>query len=474
MSVNPQTTKILSHWAATVPAQWAPSTLRIAEHSLEDTIAAMVAGAGDRVAASVRRGLGSGAGSVPVIGSTQGLCAPLSALANGTAAHARELDEMFFVAGSHFGCAVIPAILAQAWEIDASLDQVLDAIVVGSEVMARIGLAMNRAHFEKGWHGTQTIGVLAAAVACARLRGLDSDQTAHALSLAVSMAAGPKVQFGTDAKPMHAGLAAQGGVLAASLAAAGVTGSTVALEGPHGFGALYAGHTTADWSAATSVQSEALAIESHGFAFKLYPNCASTHRCLDALQSLVAEHGFAADEVARIETLVGRVNMVNLRHAEPRDAREAMFSMQYAVATLLRYGTVELADFTPQAVQDAETRRYMPIVEMRLDPKAESGTETATNLLPHTTVVTLKDGRRLERALQHVKGSLANPFSALERQAKFDQCTASIAPAERLGQVRQILAAPQGIPVRRLLELLQFEAHVDDGERFRRTAGCRP
>ncbi|MGJ4952858.1 MmgE/PrpD family protein [Bradyrhizobium sp. HKCCYLS20291] len=472
MSANPQATKALSHWAATVPARWAPSTIRIAEHSLEDTIAAMVAGAGDRVSASVRQGLESGAGTIPVIGSTKRLCAPLSALANGTAAHARELDEMFFVAGSHFGCALIPAILALACEMDTSLDQVLDSLIVGSEVMARIGMAMNRAHFEKGWHGTQTIGVIAAAAACARLRGLDTDKMTHALSLAVSMAAGPKVQFGTDAKPLHAGLAAQGGVLAASLAAAGVRGSEVALEGPHGFGALYGGHTMADWSAVANVQDEPLAIERHGFAFKLYPNCASTHRCLDALQSLAAEHRFDADEVAHVETLVGRVNMVNLMHSEPGDPREAMFSMQYAIATMLRYGGVELADFTPQAVRDAETRRHMQIVEMRLDPKAERGAETATNLLPHTTIVTLKDGRRLARSLQHAKGSLLNPFSASERQTKFDQCTAGIAPAERLMQVRQILSAPHGIKVRRLLELLQFEAHVDDGERFQRTTGC--
>jgi hypothetical protein len=114
----------------------------------------------------------------------------------------------------------------------------------------------------------------------------------------------------------------------------------------------------------------------------------------------------------------------------------------------------------------------MQIVEMRLDPKAESGTETGKNLLPHTTVVTLKDGRRLARSLQHAKGFLLNPFSALERQAKFDQCTTGIVAAERLAQVRQILSAPQGIKVRRLLELLQFEAHVDDGERFHRITGC--
>ncbi|EJL89020.1 hypothetical protein involved in propionate catabolism [Polaromonas sp. CF318] len=461
-------TQVLAHWAATVPHQWGESTLRTAEHSLEDTIAAMVAGAGDPVCASVRAGLRAIAGPVPMVGSSTGTCAAFSALANGTAAHARELDEMFFVAGGHFGCAVIPALLAQAHEIDATLDAVLDALIVGSEVMARVGMAMDRSHAEKGWHGTQTIGVIAAAAACARLLGLDAGRMAHALSLAVSMAAGPKVQFGTDTKPVHAGLAAQGGVLAASLAASGVTGSDKALEGPHGFGALYAGSLAADWRSMTAVNDGPLAIDSHGLGFKLYPNCASTHRCLDALHALATEHRFGMEDVERVETRVGRVNLVNLKYPEPRDPREAMFSMPYAVATMLRYGTVTLADFTPQAVQDDATRRLMPRVEMRLD---STRGETATELLPHTTVVTLKDGRHLQRVVHHAKGSFLNPFSALERQAKFEQCTRGILPQERLVPLRDNLASPQGVKVRPLLALLQFEAQVDDGTRFGRLRG---
>jgi 2-methylcitrate dehydratase PrpD len=460
-------TQVLAHWAATVPSQWGESTLRTAEHSLEDTIVAMVAGAGDPVCASVRAGLRV-AGPVPVVGSNTGTCAAFSALANGTAAHARELDEMFFVAGGHFGCAVIPAILAQAHEIDATLDAVLDALIVGSEVMARVGMAMDRSHAEKGWHGTQTIGVIAAAAACARLLGLGVGGMTHALSLAVSMAAGPKVQFGTDTKPVHAGLAAQGGVLAASLAAAGVTGSDTALEGPHGFGALYAGGLAADWRSMTAVNDGPLAIDSHGLGFKLYPNCASTHRCLDALQALATEHRFGMEDVERVETLVGRVNLVNLKYPEPRDPREAMFSMPYAVATMLRYGTVTLADFTPKAVQDDVTRRLMPRVEMRLD---STRVETATQLLPHTTVVTLKDGRRLERVVHHAKGSFLNPFSPLERQIKFEQCTTGIIPEERAATLRDNLARPQGVKVRQLLAQLQFEARVDDGTRFGRPRG---
>ena len=171
------------------------------------------------------------------------------------------------------------------------------------------------------------------------------------------------------------------------------------------------------------------------------------------------------EDVERVETRVGRVNMVNLKYPEPRDPREAMFSMPYAVATMLRYGTVTLADFTPKAVQDDVTRRLMPRVEMCLD---STRAETATQLLPHTTAVTLKDGRHLERVVHHAKGSFLNPFSALERQVKFEQCTKGILPEQQLADVRNSLARPQGVKVRQLLALLQFDAQVDDGTRFGR------
>ena len=458
-------TQILAHWAATTPMQWSPRVIEIAEHSLEDTIASAIAGAGDIGAAAVRASFHSD-GRVPLIGGLSCASAPLAALANGTAAHSRELDEMFLAAGSHFGCAVIPAILSIADELDASLDRVLDALIVGTEVMARVGIAMDRAHFEKGWHGTQTIGVIAAAAACGRLLGLTSESMVHAISLAVSMAAGPKIQFGTNVKPVHAGLAAQGGVLAASMAAAGVQGSEQALEGRYGFGEMYAGNKPADWSTIERVGHEPLVMESHGLSFKFYPNCASTHRCLDALRAILDEHKFSLDDVQQVETLVGRVNMVNLQYPDPKDSREAMFSMQYGIATLLRFGMVSLSDFTPRAVNDAKTRGLMGMVSMRLDPRAENDIETATNLLPHTTIVTLKNGQRFVHELQHAKGTMQNPFTREERRIKFDQCTRNILPVDRIAQLHEILSKPRNVKVRSLMSLLQFEAGSDDGSRF--------
>lgn len=448
-------TLALAKWSSTVSENWSDTARGSALHSLEDTLAAIIAGVGDTEA--IRASLPSSANGVPIIGSLKCTASPLAALANGTSAHAREVDEMFYYSGGHFGCAVVPALLSVAYEDNRTLADVIDAIIVGTEVMARAGAAMNRSHPHKGWHSTSTVGVIAAAAACGRLLGLDTGKMTHAVSLAVSMAAGPKIQFGTTAKPLHAGLAAQGGVLSATLARAGVEGNPTALEGPQGFGELYAGEAPPDWSLAMPNDNEPLAIEQHGLAFKQYPCCASTHRCLDALQILMKQHGIVADRVQRVETLVGKVNLANLKFPDPKTPREAMFSMHYTVATMLRFSRVELADFSQEAIDDNETRRLMSIVEMQLQPQALAVAETGAALLAHTVKVTLVDGTVLEHSINHAKGMLQNPMSLDERRAKFEQCACGVLLADRCDAILAALT-DRDQNVRSLLHLLRFEA----------------
>src|SRR5690606_18663480 len=156
------------------------------------------------------------------IGRPDGLSPPWAALANGTAAHALDFDDNFDPAKAHASAVLIPAILALAEERPAPGFAVLDAYIVGLQIMGRVGQGINPFHRNRGWHATATVGAIGAAAACARLLALSSAQATHALSLATSMAAGSMAQFGTMAKPLHAGLAAKSGVIAASLAQAGL------------------------------------------------------------------------------------------------------------------------------------------------------------------------------------------------------------------------------------------------------------
>ncbi len=173
-----------------------------------------------------------------------------AALINGAASHSVEFDDIDRPALYHPGSPVIAAALAVAERDGASGETLLRAIIVGYEVSNRIGTAVNPAHYEF-WHTTATVGCFGAAAAAAYVLGLDEARTIHALNGAASMAAGLQQALRSDAmtRSMHAGRAAEAGVLSAFGARHGLTGAASMLDGERGFGRAMSGEV--DWQAAT-------------------------------------------------------------------------------------------------------------------------------------------------------------------------------------------------------------------------------
>lgn len=419
MSAGPAS--LLAKWVARTPRIRRQRVLALAKNAIKDVVACMIAGAQDQAALRVARAARRwGVGPCSVVGQTAKLSAPAAALVNGTAAHALDYDDNFHPMAGHATAVLAPAIFAVAEARGASGHAVLDAYVVGLEVQARIGEGVNLVHYERGWHSTSTIGTFGAAAACARLLGLDAQGVVAALSLAFSMAGGSKLQFGTMAKPMHAGLAAQHGVMAADLAAAGVMGIAEPFEGPWGFRDLFAGAASPGFSR-RPVRAP-LAIERYGLKAKIHPCCASAHCALDALLALRAEHGFSAAEVERVEVLVNRMSYDNLMYPSPRTELEARFSMHWCIALALLQGRLGLGDFSREALRRKEVCAWLPRIAMlhtapgREHPLMDNGRE------PASVSVLLKDGRRLERYAQHAKGTLQAPATAVELDTKFADC----------------------------------------------------
>ena len=448
-------TASLAAWIARAPRIRDKRALALAKDAMRDIVACMIAGAKDEATLRVARAAaGWGGGACSIVGQGGSLPAPAAALVNGTAAHALDYDDNFHPMAGHATAVLAPAILALAEERRASGHALLDAYIVGLEVQARVGEGVNLAHYERGWHSTSTIGVFGAAAACARLLGLDPKRVNAALSLAFSMAGGSKLQFGTMAKPMHAGLAAQHGVMAAALAASGVTGIAEPLEGPWGFRDLFAGAGSPGFTALQPAR--ALAIERYGLKAKLHPCCASAHCAIDALLSLRQKHGFSPAQVERVEVLVNRMSYDNLMYAIPRTELEARFSMHWCMALALLNGRLELADFTAAALRRAEVRAWLPRIAMRHTEPGREHPLKDNGREPALVTVLLKDGRPLERYAQHPKGSLQAPLEAGELDAKFDDCTRGRIAAAPAARLRSELGVLERITdVRSLMRLLR-------------------
>lgn len=461
-------TRALGEWTATAPADRGAVALERARHAVADTVAVMVAGAGDQGAAAVRRVVAaSGDGPCTVIGNgARGASAPFAALANATSAHALDYDDNFLPGFTHASAVLVPALLALAEAHARPGAAIVDAYVLGLDAHAVLGRGTGRAHYDLGWHSTATVGCIGTAAACARLLGLDAHAATRAISLAVSMAAGAKVQFGTPAKPFHAGMAAKNAVLAATLAAAGLDASAEAIEGARGFTALYAGSPDADWQALLDEVRAAPAIERHGLAPKIHPCCGSAHRVLDAVIALRGQHGFDAADVVRVDSVVGYGNARNLCYDDPRDEMQARFSLPYSVAVALLAGRLTLGDFTPEAVRRPEARALLGRVHMQATPQGAEEREPSGRL-PHEVRITLASGELLEDARLWPRGSAALPLDDAEREAKLrDCCEGFLAPAT-LERVRVRLARIERLDsIAPLISALRFEAGSDRGQRF--------
>ncbi|UZE49949.1 MmgE/PrpD family protein [Rhodopseudomonas sp. P2A-2r] len=427
----------IAAWSRSAGA-FPPRARKRAVEAIADTVGCMVAGGDDFSTQAVRRAVApqiSTSGESPVIGGGRAPAAT-AALVNGTAAHALDYDDNFHPAISHASAVMVPALLAAAAPLNISGAALVDAYIVGLEAQAAVGIGVNPSHYTLGWHSTSTCGAIGTAAGVSRLLGLDAAATARAMSMAVSSAAGVKGQFGTPAKPFHAGMAARNAVEAVAFGNAGLSGRLDILEAPQGFRALFGGPDAVGWDGLALGQP--LAIEGHGVIPKRHPCCGSTHYVVDMVLDLRAQHGFTADDVASLECLVGIANARNLSYAEPQDEMQARFSMHYCVALALVQDRIGLADFTLANIARSEIRKLLPLTTMTARSREE---ELAGGRLPHETVIRLKNGTEFKATRLHAKGSIADPFDDNDRAAKFTDCCVwlgSTATAELYGALTHL------------------------------------
>ena len=438
----------LAHWVVTRHADWSQAARTVARQAFIDVTGCLVAGAREPVTGRTFDAVHSwGAGPASVVGRAAGLAPPWAALVNGAAAHALDFDDTFDPSKGHATAVLAPALMAVGEAEGASEADVLDAYIVGLQVIGRVGQALNPHHRWRGWHSTATIGVVGAAAALARLMGLDRARTAHAIALSTSMAGGFVSQFGSMAKPLHAGLAAKGGVLAAGLARAGVDAGRAVLDGAQGMGTLMVGPDLAalrqalagrdsfgqTLTFATEAVGDPLLIEAYGLKVKPYPTCASAHRSVDALIALRAEHGFSPEDIERIETRLPLMHLRNLTFPQPESPAEARFSLHYCLAVAAVTGDNTLADFTDQALTRPEVAAVMARTEA-------DGVDLMDTECPAQVTVRLTGGQTVTAAVQHARGSKANPLDEADLMHKLDGCLSGRLDTDRAAALTDRLA----------------------------------
>ncbi|MFS0757363.1 MmgE/PrpD family protein [Noviherbaspirillum sp. 1P10PC] len=422
-------------------AAMSPDVVHHARRAVIDWHAAALPGAVLPPATSLERALSEelGHGSARLM-LGQPATVRLAALVNGTASHIVEVDDIFREAIYHPGAPTIAAALALGQSRKVSGEAFLRAVVVGYEISTRIGAAMGRAHY-RHWHNTGTIGCFGAAAAAAEILRLDQARFAHALATVATFAAGLQQAFRMDSmsKPLHAGRAAEAGVMAALAAAEGVTGSLDIFEGEAGLGRAMSDGP--DWGKAVATLGRDFHITR--ITFKNHACCGHTFAPIDGALALQAQHGLRADDIEQVSINTYRAALDVAGYENPATPAEARFSVKYTVASALTHGSVRLAAFAPARMNDAATRALMKKITLTVDPELDAafpGQRAAR------VEIRLRDGRVLSFLQPFRKGDPEAPLSDRELEQKYRELADPVLGSEAAGALLEKLLRLDELP----------------------------
>lgn len=371
-----------------------------------------------------------------------------AAFINATASHTVEFDDIFRDGGYHPGSPTISAALSVAQDLELSLERFQRAVIAGYEVGCRIALAVQPSHYSY-WHTTSTVGTIGAATATALLLDCDEDTLVHAISLASSFAGGHQqnLQGKGMAKALHAGHAADAGILAAYAASGGVTSAEDALFGTKGFAAATS-DSAGNWIVALAEPEgpaaiERMTVKNHGCCGHIFP-------ALDGISFLLADHSFSIDEIVSVEVegYAATHQMCNRPIVE--SAQEARFSAQYCIAALLRLGVVRLDAFTPRNLNNPEIKSLMPLIKIF---EGQDLTADYPQKRQSRVTVRLKDGRTYKKFQNGRKGDPELPLTDQELIDKFRELAIEVLSSDEAETLLSEVLTGSGLPARKPLKM---------------------
>jgi 2-methylcitrate dehydratase PrpD len=436
----------------------------LGERAFVDTVAVLLAGrqtaAVTTVAETVLADQPPGGPSRSLAAGGRPMSARSAALIDGTAAHALDYDDVDDALYGHPSAVLVPTLLALGDACRSSGEELLGAYQRGLLACRWLAAALGiRRHYQAGWHATSTVGTLGAAAAAARLLGLPATAAQHALGMAASMAGGSRQNFGTMTKPLHVGLAAEHGILAATLARRGFTADPDQLDGPMGFLALF------------GQGARAVALVDHdpvGLNVKLYPCCYATHAAVDAaldLRKAFPADGTGPDGVTAIDVAVPPGGLAPLIHHRPSDGLRAKFSLEYAVTAALLDGEVILASFDDARLLRSAVQTLLQRVTVGETPNPPSGPPAWGDTFAAVVTLRLADGRTLTTRVDQPAGHATRPVSEARLRAKFTDCLTSAgigATGQRYDVLRNLRRQPSA---REVVDILTEESGRADAER---------
>ena len=354
-------TETIAHFiAGNEVRDFPPDAIERSKKVLADTFACILAGAGSEVAEPLLRYVeqSGGTGDAPILGTKVTASPEIAAMTNGAFGHALDFDDVLPMMPGHPSAIIVAGALANLRRKPFTGLQLIEAHVIGIEVGARIGLGITNGHYNRGFHGTGTLGIFSAAAALAKIHHFDPPTIRTVFGIAGSMASGLRRNFGTMTKPFHTGWAARNAVVAADLARCGYTAAPDVLEARAGFFAAY-GVEASKADVASAALGNPWVIVDPGIGLKMWACYNGSQRGMHGALQLREKLGFTAQTLAHLECRMPPGGMQVVIYPKPTTGLEGKFSLQYALAAGVLDGKYSFWTFTDEAVNRPQIRELL-------------------------------------------------------------------------------------------------------------------
>ena len=375
----------------------------------------------------------SGSAQASILGRKERFDILNAALINGISSHVLDYDDTHSRNIIHPAGPVISAILALSEHRPVSGPDFVNALVLGIDAECRIGNSVYPKHYDVGWHITGTAGVFGAAAASGKLLGLSEQQMLWALGLAATQPVGLQEMFGSMTKSFHPGRAAQNGLTAALLASKNFTSSEQSLEAKYGWANVVS--VARNYDDITKKLGESFEISKN--TYKPFACGVVMHATIDGCIQLRNESKLAADEIDRVELKVHPLVIQLTNKKSPQTGLEGKFSIYHAASVALVEGAGGIDQFSDRAVRD----RTIASLRDRVSTVVDSSLHEDQVRIALTT----RNGRRLEKFVEHAVGSLDHPMSDKDLEAKFAGLANGVLPPDRQRKLMDLCWNVEGL-----------------------------
>jgi 2-methylcitrate dehydratase PrpD len=376
----------------------------------------------------------SGAPQASLLGRHERLDIMNTAFINGVSSHIFDYDDTHLKTIIHPAGPVASAILALAEYRPVSGKEFLNALVLGVETECRIGNSVWPNHYDVGWHITGTAGVFGAAAAAGKLMGLTEQQMVWALGLAASQPVGLRESFGSMNKSFNPGRAAADGLFAVMLASKGFTSSDGMIEAKRG----WANTVSTKQNYAEITEGLGSRYESLLNTYKPFACGIVIHPAIDAAIQLRNQEHLTAEQIQSIDLRVHPLVIELTGKKTPKIGLEGKFSIYHSVAIAIIDGAAGEKQYSDQAVQNPRTIALRERVNTVIDPAIKPEQVDMT--------ITLKDGRKLHKFIEHAIGSVEVPMTDKQLEVKFADLADGILPAAQARRLVDICWKLEELP----------------------------